>query len=199
MTYDIRLFAPAARAVSVLQLQSAFDAYRFEVIDGEDAVWTELLVTTPAGNEICTINRASGRLLAHEVDAVRQELAENRPSSAAHWIERYLSSARVLYGCRYLSFGYSKAYAAAPNSVMWAIQTCLGAGILHVEGQGFSNEDGYQITWEFSERVTGERQVAVLDRQGHWQTFEMDMADKRQRAAFRAGERPRGADLLEFN
>lgn len=199
MTYDIRLFTPAARAVSVLQLQSAFDAYRFEVIDGDDAIWTELLVSTQAGDEICVIDRASGRLLSGEIETARHELSDNRPRTAVQWIDRYLAATRVVYGCRHLSFGSSRAHAAAPSSVMWAIQSCVGHGILHVEGQGFSNEDGYQITWELSGKVQGTRQVAVLDRQGHWQTFEMDMSDARQREAFRAGLRPHGTELLELN
>lgn len=199
MTYDIRLFTQSTHAVSVLQLQSALDDCRFEVLDGEDAVWTQLLVTSLYGDEICIIERASRRLLSKEIETLRHELDGCRPRSAALWADAFISSSRVLYGCRYLSFGISQVYGAAPGGVMWAIQSIAGSGIIHAEGQGFSNEDGYQITWEFSDRVQGPRQVAVLGDGGRWQPFEMDLGDAEQRAAFRAGARPAGTQLLEFN
>jgi hypothetical protein len=199
MTYDIRLFSQSTHAVSVLQLQSALDSCRFEVLDGDDAVWTQLLVTSLYGDEICIVERASRRLMTKEIDALRSDLDDYRPRSAALWADAYIASTRVLYGCRYLSFGLSHVYAGTPSSVMWAIQSIAGSGIIHAEGQGFSNEDGYQITWEFSDRVKGPRQMAVLGDGGRWQPFEMDLGDPEQRAAFRAGARPLGVELLEFN
>lgn len=199
MTYDIRLFSQSAHAVSVLQLQSALEDCRFEVVDGDDAVWTQLLVTSNYGDEICMIERASRRFMAKEIDSLRAELDESSPRSAALWTDAYLEKSRVLYGCRYLSFGFSSVFAPIPVSVVWAIQTIAGSGIVHAEGQGFSNEDGYQITWEFSDRARGLRQMAVLSDGGRWQPFEMDLSDDEQRASFRAGQRPLGVDLLEFN
>lgn len=198
MSYDIRLFSQSIHAVSVLQLQSALDDCRFEVLNGDDAVWTELLVTSLYGDEICIVERASGRLMTKEIDRLRRDLDDCYPRSAALWADSYISSSRVLYGCCYLSFGLSPVYAVAPGSVMWAIQSIAGSGIIHAEGQGFSNEDGYQITWEFSDRASGPRQMAVLAG-GRWLAFEMDLSDDQQRAAFRAGARPIGLDLLELN
>lgn len=199
MSYDIRLFSQSTHAVSVLQLQSALDDCRFEVLDGDDAVWTQLLVTSLHGDDICIVDRASRRLMTRELAQLRDDLDACSPRSAALWANIYISSARVLYGCRYLSFGSSPMFASVPGGVMWAIQSIAGSGIIHAEGQGFSNEDGYQITWEFSDRVDGPRQMAVLGAGGRWEPFEMDLADDQQRAAFRAGSRPPGVELLEFN
>lgn len=199
MSYDIRLFSQSTHTVSVLQLQSALDDCRFEVLDGDDAVWTELLVSSLSGDEICIIDRTSRRLMTRETDSLRSELDAGSPRSAALWANAYIGAARVLYGCRYLSFGLSNVYSSVPGSVMWAIQSIVGSGIIHAEGQGFSNEEGYQITWEFSDRVQGPRQMAVLGDGGRWQPFEMDLGDVKQRAAFRAGARPVGVELLEFN
>ncbi len=199
MSYDIRLFSQSTHAVSVLQLQSALDDCRFEVLHGDDAVWTQLLVTSLYGDEICIVERASRRLMSKEIEALRDDLDDCCPRSAALWADAFIASSRVLYGCRYLSFGLSHVYAAVPSSVMWAIQSIADSGIIHAEGQGFSNEDGYQITWEFSDRVQGPRQMAVLSDGGRWQPFEMDLGNDQQRAAFRAGDRPAGVELLEFN
>lgn len=199
MTYDIRLFSQSVLAVPVAQLQAEFVDIRLEVLEGDDKVWTQLLVTTLAGGEICVLDRLGKRRLAKDLDAVRSELDECRPRSGAVWVDQYLRSARTLYACRCLSFGLLGAYGAIPGKVMWCIQSVVGSGIIHAEGQGFSNEDGYQITWEFPDRVTGPRQMAVLGAEGRWQSFEMDLGDDQQRAAFRAGNRPVGVDLLEFN
>jgi hypothetical protein len=199
MTYDIRLFGKASVAVSVLQLQSVFEACRFEVLDGDDARWTQLLVTSRRGEEICLIERADKARMAKEIDWLREELADCRPRSAAHWTRNYLFAARELYGCRYLSFGLSRDFVSIPSSVIWGLQEIGGGGIVHAEGQGFSNEEGYQITWGFSDRARGTRQVAVLDGDGRWQSFEIDLSDEREREAFKLGARPAGAELLEFN
>lgn len=199
MTYDIRLFSKSVAAISILHLQSLFEDCRFEVLEGEDAKWRELLVTSNRGDEICLVERANAAAMSKEVDWLRSDLHDRRPRASAQWAATYLGAARVLYGCQYLSFGLSPKYAQIPSRVMWALQTISGGGIVHAEGQGFSNEDGYQITWEFSDRVSGTRQVAVLGASGRWETFELDMSDERHRIAFRVGERPVGADILELN
>jgi hypothetical protein len=196
MGYDLRLLAKSTATVPLEVLQSVMEECRFEVIDGEGADWEQLLVTSLGGHEICTLERAARRTMAREIDWLLDDLADRQPRSAANWAAAYLHSTRALYGCSFRSFGFSPAYAGMPCSVLWAIQSLLGNGILHVEGQGFSNEDGYQITWEFSDRVTGSRQMAVLGSSDCWHAFEMDIGDARSREAFKAGLRPFGAELL---
>lgn len=199
MTYDIRLFAKASIAVSVLELQSLFEDCRLEVLDGDDARWTQLLVSAPRGEEICLVERADAGRMTREIEWLREELADCRPRSAAAWTRNYLAASRQLYGCRYLSFGLAREFASVSSRVMWGLQEIGGGGIVHAEGQGFSNEDGYQITWGFSDRARGTRQMAVLDEAGRWQSFEIDLGDARQRDGFKAGLRPVGAELLELN
>jgi hypothetical protein len=199
MTYDVRLVSLSNHSVSIAQLQSLVDDCRLEVVEDDGCNWSQVLVTSLAGDEICMLGRAGKRGMAREIDWLLDDLRDRQPRSSAIWAANYLRSARALYGCSYLSFGLSSAHASVPSSLMWAIQTIVGGGILHAEGQGFSNEDGYQITWEFSDKVAGHRQMAVLGSSGRWHTFEMDLADARHRDTFRMGECPFGVEMLELH
>lgn len=196
MGYDLTLLAKSTDAVALPALAQVLDDYRFEVVESDGQGWTQVLVTSPSGDEICMLERASPRTMAREVADLLEDLADREPRSGAVWVGAYLRGTRAVYGCSLLSFGFARAYAGVPSGLLWAIQSILGGGILHVEGQGYANEDGYQITWEFSDRAKGARQMAVLGSAGHWHAFEMELGDETSRQAFRAGTRPFGAELL---
>jgi hypothetical protein len=66
-------------------------------------------------------------------------------------------------------------------------------GILQSDGEGVTNENGYYILWRFVENAAGLANMAVLDGE-QFVEFEMDLADPEQRAAFREGRVPDGAD-----
>ena len=66
---------------------------------------------------------------------------------------------------------------------------------MQADGEGFTNEDGYHILWQFGEEVEGPLKMAVLGEDGRWTEFEMDLGDRRQRAAFLAGQVPDGVRL----
>jgi len=63
--------------------------------------------------------------------------------------------------------------------------------ILQADGEGFSNEAGYCILWQFSDSVRGPWWMGVL-RDGEWIHFQMNLGSKRQREAFRKGQIPKG-------
>jgi hypothetical protein len=69
-------------------------------------------------------------------------------------------------------------------------------GILQADGEGFSNEDGYLILWQFADTVDGDWNMAVLDKDGSWIRFQMNLGDPEQRAAFLKGRVPEGAKIL---
>ena len=66
-------------------------------------------------------------------------------------------------------------------------------GILQADLEGFSNEQGQHILWQFSEKVDGEWDMAVLDRDGKWVSFTMDLGNLEHRRAFLDGKVPSGA------
>lgn len=69
-------------------------------------------------------------------------------------------------------------------------------GILQADNEGFSNEDGYHILWQFSDDVSGEWNMAVKNFFGKWTNFTMDLGDLKQREEFWAGNVPKKAKKL---
>ena len=55
--------------------------------------------------------------------------------------------------------------------------------------EGFTNEEGFHIVWQFSDSVSGPWNMGVLQ-EGSWQTFSMDLGDPEHREAFITGEMP---------
>jgi hypothetical protein len=78
------------------------------------------------------------------------------------------------------------------HAIQEEIRDSVG-GIFQADHEGFSNEDGDHILWEFDDSVTGPWNMAVLGPDGDWIPFEMELGDRRQREAFWAGEVPDGA------
>ncbi len=69
-------------------------------------------------------------------------------------------------------------------------------GILQADDEGFSNEDGYHILWQFADDVTGDWSCAVLNEKGEWERFVMDLGDKAQRKDFQEGKVPQKAKRI---
>jgi hypothetical protein len=69
-------------------------------------------------------------------------------------------------------------------------------GILQADNEGFSNEDGYHILWQFSDTVTGAWSCAVRNWLGKWDRFVMDLGDATQRQEFQDGKVPKKAKRL---
>jgi hypothetical protein len=67
------------------------------------------------------------------------------------------------------------------------------SGLLYAEGEGWSNEDGHHLTWEFSDRVTGVWWMALRREEG-WETFQMDLGNRAHRTAFKTGKVPAGCE-----
>ena len=79
-----------------------------------------------------------------------------------------------------------------------AVQTYIwnqGGGILQADREGFTNEDGDQITWDFSDRVAGLWKMASL-KGDKWVAFRMELSDKKQREQFLDGEVPKGVEFV---
>ena len=65
---------------------------------------------------------------------------------------------------------------------------------MQADREGFSNEDGYHILWQFSESAKGDWWMGVL-RDGSWTHFQMDLGNLKQRESFFQGLVPDGAKL----
>lgn len=128
-----------------------------------------------------------------EIEEFGEEIGDCKPVSAARWLETYLETVRTIY--RFQIF--------EPTHEDWelihAIKRTISAvarGISQADLEGFSNEEGFHILWQFSDHVTGPWNMAVL-RDTQWIPFEMELGDRNQRAAFLRGMVPPGSKVLE--
>jgi hypothetical protein len=158
--------------------------------------WSELEVASASGETIFLIERSEvheGSLAQDELLEFAEEASECEPVSAADWLRVYLPTARTVYAFQILDAIYSgngwEVFGAAKNTI-WV----YAGGVVQADGEGFSNEDGYHILWQFSDDVTGDWWMAVL-RDGDWTAFQMDLGNPAHRSAFRAGRIPDGVRL----
>jgi hypothetical protein len=188
--------------VPVAQLRHRLTAEGLHAIIEEDEEveddWEEITLHHRGGEEIAVIYRAPVKPGALGQGIIRdflEQIEDGRPRRAADWLTDYLPSIKTVYYAHVLS-GTDRDHGwDALRALLDELRTTLG-GILHAEAEGFSNANGYHILWEFHEGVTGLWQMAVLDENGRWQAFEMELSDPARREAFLNGMVPDGAQRL---
>lgn len=119
-----------------------------------------------------------------------EEAKDAEPASASRWLLDFLPrvqsiySFQILNGCRGLGWYLVRNLMNTFHSEV--------RGIIHADAEGFSNEYGDYITWDFSERAHGKADMAVLTPTGNWQRFRMDLGNPAHREAFMQGLVPPG-------
>jgi hypothetical protein len=157
--------------------------------------WTLLEVANDKGDALAQIERnpvVDGELGQEELDEFREEVEERKPQSAAKWLRDFFDSVKVIYAFQMLNAAFEGDNYGIVNSIRTKIWNSTG-GIFQADGEGFSNEEGYHILWQFSDNVSGSWSCAVLNSSGGWDTFVMDLGDKTQRKEFQDGKVPNKA------
>jgi len=193
----IRVLTPNETIVPLSALNGALTTGGFladlVVEAGRDEGWAGLALSHHNGPEIAAIRRtvvsseSGGR---GEIDRFLQQIAPCKPASSRQWLTDYLGSVRVIYSFQVLiGTEYENGWdlLAVVRDRLWK-----GGGILQVDGEGFSNEEGYQVLWQFPDEAAGPWWMGVLQ-DGRWVHFQMDLGDKAHREAFARGEVPAGA------
>lgn len=128
-----------------------------------------------------------------ELDEFGEEVGACKPISAVAWLLQYFRKVKQIYRFQILE----------PTREDWelihAIQGSLHEslrGITQADMEGFSNENGDHILWQFSDHVSGSWDMAVLNDAGNWIPFEMDLGNQDHRRAFLQGLVPAGVELL---
>ena len=99
--------------------------------------------------------------------------------------------------CIYAFQVLSGTYQTNGWEILGVVKDCIWSAapsIVQADNEGFSNEDGYHILWQFEDSVDGDWSMAVL-RDGQWQRFEMDLGNHKHRESFFEGKIPSGAKL----
>jgi hypothetical protein len=163
----------------------------------EPRKWSMLEVRTEHGAKLAEIERNrvfSGKLAQQELDEFRGIIRAHQPLSAVEWLDKYFGRITVVYAFRVLDAALREDNFEIISALKTAIWARIG-GLLQNDQEGFSNEDGDHILWQFPDDVTGDKYCAVLEN-GVWVRFRMDLGDPFQRMAFRAGEVPQMAVRL---
>lgn len=158
--------------------------------EGEDG-WESLLLAGEDEAEIAVIERlpvSYGSSGEDEISDLLEDARGARPESALHWIEEYLDEVRTVY----VFHPFYGADTEEGSAAIHALRNFLwerGEAILQADHEGFTNEEGHHILWQFADTVSGAWSVAVLE-ENTWASFTMDLGDPEQREHFLNGEIP---------
>lgn len=198
MGYYVRVLSTSAEPVPFADLKAALGELKATLAtdEGEENEWEQWLLAHADGLEIAAIERdlvEDGSLEAEELDEFREDLEDALPRSAADWLGEFFNRVKCIYACQILSgiehlngweiFGTLK-------NALWS----FAPSILQADREGFSNEAGFHILWQFSDGVDYSWRMGVLV-DGEWRHFEMELSNRSQREAFLRGEIPVGVKM----
>ena len=199
MPHYVRILGKKNPTITVDQLNKVLIKHNFKasiiIENGNNRDWTQLTVKDEQDNEFLVIEKnivEPGQLGADEIQNFKEEIQDCKPKTAVKWLIKFFDKVKVIYAFQILS--------AIDNKNNWTIFGELQElffnntnGIIQADNEGFSNEEGFHILWQFNDTVTGEWNMAVRTIFGGWKKFEMDLGDKKQREEFWKGKVPKNA------
>jgi hypothetical protein len=165
--------------------------FRLSVEEGSEEEWEVLLLAGLDEVEVALLERnpvSDGSMGQDEVAEFMDGLEDCRPKSGVQWLEDYLTAVKTVYAFQHLQGSET----VDGGNALHALRSKLwerGDAIIQADGEGFTNEEGYHIVWQFSESVSGPWNMGVLQ-DGVWHHFTMDLGDPEHRAAFLKGMVP---------
>lgn len=174
-----------------------------ELTEGTPREWRQIAVTYPDGEWSFDFERRSVAAVATNDDPwtdnlefFREGLAEATPGVNVQWIAQYLTRVQTVYMFR--------CSINAPDSNLELVREIIDSlrnegphGLLYADLEGWSNEDGQHITWEFSDGANGVWWMALRAESG-WNVFQMDLGNYEHRKAFQAGEVPADVEVTKY-
>lgn len=201
MGHYIRVLSPSPVRVPMSRLMEALEELGAPVAlsgDSDETNWRQLIMAHPEGKDIAVVECdlvEPGGLAEEEIGEFLDDIADAQPASAAAWLRSYLPGVKAIYGIQVVAGANEGEGWDVVDTIRNALLAHAG-GIIQADNEGFSNEEGYHILWQFEEDVEGSWWMAVL-KNGRWVKFEMDLGDPEHRAAFLAGEVPADVEVIE--
>lgn len=201
MGHYIRVLSPNPVRVKMSRLTEALEELGAPVAlsgDSDETNWRQMILAHPEGKDIAVVECdlvEKGSLAEEEIGELLEEIAEAQPASAAAWLQTYLPKVKAIYAIQVVAGANEGEGWDVVDTIRNALLAQAG-GIIQADNEGFSNEEGYHILWQFDEDVEGAWWMAVL-KNGKWVKFEMDLGDPDHRAAFQAGKVPGGVSLAD--
>jgi hypothetical protein len=165
--------------------------YKLTIEEGSEDEWESLLLSSSDESEVALIERnpvMEGSVGEDEIAEFLEETQDCKPESGVAWLHEFLGDVKSIYAFQHLQGSETE----EGGNALHALRAHLwerGDAILQADLEGFTNEDGYHIVWQFSDSVSGPWNMGVLQ-DGTWHHFTMDMGDPEHRAAFLNGEVP---------
>lgn len=201
MGHYIRVLSPNPVRVKMSRPTEALEELGAPVAlsgDSDETNWRQMILAHPEGKDIAVVECdlvEKGSLAEEEIGELLEEIAEAQPASAAAWLQTYLPKVKAIYAIQVVAGANEGEGWDVVDTIRNALLAQAG-GIIQADNEGFSNEEGYHILWQFDEDVEGAWWMAVL-KNGKWVKFEMDLGDPDHRAAFQAGKVPGGVSLAD--
>lgn len=172
-------------------IQAEQPQFKLTLESGTAEEWESLLLSGIDEVEVAVIERNpvfDGSVGQDEIADFVEEIQDCKPNSGVQWLEDYLSSVRTVYAFQHLQGSET----VDGSNALHALRSKLwerGDAILQADNEGFTNEEGYHIVWQFSDSVSGAWNMGVIQ-DGVWRHFSMDLGDPDHRAAFLRGSVP---------
>lgn len=203
MAYYIRVFGISNPNINIEELVSKLKTEKltatFQYDKNETAEnWSIIEVFNSKGNTICEIERNPvliGELGKEELDEFKEYIKDYKPKSAVKWLNNYFDKIKVIYAFQLLDAAFKDENFEIVSSIKSTIWSKTG-GILQADNEGFTNDNGYHILWQFSNNVTGKWNMSVKNIFGLWTNFQMDLGNQTQRKEFLDGKVPRNAKKI---
>ena len=166
--------------------------FRLTIEEGDEEEWETLLLSSVDEVEVALLERLpveDGSVGQDEIADFLEDLTDCKPEANVEWLTDYLDEVRTVYTFQHLQGAETVDGLSALHGLRSALME-RGDAILQADGEGFTNEEGFHIVWQFSDAAAGPWNMAVLQ-DGVWHQFAMDLGDPDHREAFLAGEVPR--------
>jgi hypothetical protein len=196
MAYYIRVLSTSRDCIPVQSLRKTLKRAKLEAsvtdVTGPPHKW-EQFTLNHGDSGVAVVERnpiSRGSLGQEELEEFRSEILRSKPSSASGWLTDYFGKVRCIYAFQLLNGTDEPGGREILDTVFNAIRS-VAPSIVQADFEGFSNEDGYHILWQFNDSAKGKWWMAIL-KNGDWVTFQMELGNKKHRAAFKMGRVPEG-------
>jgi hypothetical protein len=165
--------------------------YKLTIESGDEEEWESLLLSGNDEVEVAVIERNpvyDGSTGQDEIADFLEDIRECKPRSGVAWLAEYLAEVKTVYTFQHLQGSETE----EGGNALHALRSALwerGDAIIQADNEGFTNEEGFHIVWQFSDSVSGPWNMGIY-KDDLWHHFKMDLGDPDHRAAFLEGEVP---------
>jgi hypothetical protein len=138
--------------------------FKLTVEEGTEDEWESLLLSGNVEVEVAVTERnlvCDGSLGQDEVAEFIEYTEDCKPESGVAWLTEFLGEVRTIYSFQHLQGADTE----EGSNVLLALRSKIwerGDSIIQADLEGFTNEEGYHIVWQFSDSVSGH---------GIWESF----------------------------